>query len=88
MLLPIVARRVMVRANGEIIDYELHSPYASVQTTDRDKCGSERVRLGAPRVTIKNYARSMWIFCAVGRGAQVRKRRCISAGVWAACVSY
>lgn len=41
----------MVRANGDIIDYELHSPYASVQTTDRDKCGSERVRLGAPRVS-------------------------------------
>jgi hypothetical protein len=35
-----VAKRVIVR-----IDYELHSPFASFQKTDQDKCGSEQVRL-------------------------------------------
>jgi hypothetical protein len=45
--------RHIVRANGEIIDYELHSPFVNLQThadrlqkTDQDKCGSEQVRFG------------------------------------------
>jgi hypothetical protein len=39
--LPIVAERVIVR-----IDHESHSPFAGLQKTDQDKCGSEQVRFG------------------------------------------
>ena len=51
--LAIVAKRAIVRANGEIIDYELLSPFPYLQTladglqkTNQDKCGSDQVRLG------------------------------------------
>ena len=31
-LLPMVAKRIIVRANGEIYDYESHSPFVCLQT--------------------------------------------------------
>jgi hypothetical protein len=44
--LPIVAQDVMVR-----IDYESHSPFASLQKTDQDQCGSDQVRFGVLDIT-------------------------------------
>jgi hypothetical protein len=54
-LLRIVAKRDIVRANGGIVDYELHSPFAylqipadGLQKTAQHKCGSDQAWSGPP----------------------------------------
>jgi hypothetical protein len=54
-LLQILAKRIIVNADGEIIDHELHSPFtylrtlvANPQMSDPRGYGSTQVRLGAP----------------------------------------
>jgi hypothetical protein len=54
-LLQILAKRIIVNADGEIIDHELHSPFTYLRTlvtnpqmSDPRGYGSTQVRLGAP----------------------------------------
>jgi DNA invertase Pin-like site-specific DNA recombinase len=55
-LLRILAKRIIISADGEIIDQQLQSPFAYLRslaedflTTLDDGCGSEQFRLGAPQ---------------------------------------
>jgi len=60
VLLTILAGRIIVGVDGEIVDYELQSPFAYLRTlarclqdVDQEACGSEQIRLGTlgrPRV--------------------------------------
>ena len=52
-LLQIIAKRVIVGADGEMVDYELHSPFAYLhmlvsdsQSIFEKECGSDQIRLG------------------------------------------
>jgi hypothetical protein len=54
-LLHVIARRIMIDSEGEIIDHELHSPFAYLRslvdgfsTEDPPECGSEQPLGGAP----------------------------------------
>lgn len=57
-LLQIVAKRIIISCEGEIISCELHSPFAYLSTLatslnrgSEEGCGSEHVPLGHRRVT-------------------------------------
>jgi hypothetical protein len=52
-LLTIVAEKIIVDVDGEIVDHELKSPFAylhtlakGLQRVDEESCGSDQIRLG------------------------------------------
>lgn len=55
-LLQILAKRIIVDADGEIIEHELNSPFVYLQnlvkslfsSSDGEECGSEQIHVGAP----------------------------------------
>ena len=58
-LLQIMAKKVIIDSEGEIVDHELHSPFLYLSTLADSICdkseegyGSEHVRFGPQRVTI------------------------------------
>jgi hypothetical protein len=58
LLLQIIANRIIVNAQGEIIEHELNPPFmylsvlhGSLITKNRSKSGSEQVSVGAPNNT-------------------------------------
>jgi hypothetical protein len=61
-LLQIIAKRIILNLEGEIIDHELNSPFMYLNTLHNDMqigknqtVGSEKVRVGAPRKNPKGF---------------------------------
>ena len=64
-LLHVLARRIMIDSEGEIIDHELHSPFAYLRsivdefsTENTEECGSEQPLGGAHMMLVPNCVTS------------------------------
>jgi len=62
-LLTILIERIIVDVDGELVDYELKSPFAylhtlakGLQEVDEESCGSDHIRLGTLSFVAPTFA--------------------------------